>query len=139
MGNVAFLRRDAAADGGRQLRPPVSKAQRKAAKMARQIERDEKDVDMDINRALDAIALLAQNKNDPPALILRISTVEQTEITENIEKALEWLLPFANHWRNYVQNGFVQSQNPAARDDGRTRPRRRLHLVSEGDSNGKSP
>ena len=41
--------------------PTLSKAKRRQAKKQRQIERDEERIDADLNRALDAMALLAKN------------------------------------------------------------------------------
>ena len=109
-----------------------SRAARRRAKKERQIEKDEQRIDADLNRAIDAIALLAQNNVDPIALIHRISPMEEEEIASNIEKSLEWLLRFANQWRSYVQNRIVQTENIAAGNDGQARSGR-LHLVRRGD------
>jgi hypothetical protein len=126
-------RRVRAADGS--LQPSKSKAERAATKKTRQIEKDEERIDADLNRAVDAIALLAQNECDPIALIHRMSTMEEEEITANIEKAVEWIQRFTNHWRHHVQNGIIQTQNAAAGDDGQARTRG-LHLVRESDCGG---
>jgi hypothetical protein len=108
------------------------KAARRRSKQQRQIEKDEQRIDADLNRALDAIALLAQNEVDPIALIHRISPMEEEEIAGNIEKSLEWLHRFVNQWRSYVQNRFIQTQNVVAGNDGSTRAGR-LYLVRQSD------
>jgi hypothetical protein len=119
-----------AADGS--LQPPKSKSEKAAAKKTRRIDQDEETIDANLNRAIDAIALLAQNEGDPIALIHRMSPMEQDEISENIEKAVKWLIRFSNDWRSYVQNGIVQAQNAAPADDGQAWARR-LYLVTNGD------
>lgn len=112
--------------------PAPNKAKRRQAKKERQIEKDEALVDADLNRAIDAIALLAQNKVDPIAIIHRITPMEEEEIASNIENSLEWLQRFANQWRGYVQNRFVQTENIVAGNDGAPRAGR-LYLVRQGD------
>ena len=94
-----------AADGS--LQPPKSKSEKAAAKKARRIDADEEIIDANLNRAIDAIALLAQNEADPIALIHRMSPMERDETSENIEKAVGWLIRLSNHWRSYVQNGIT--------------------------------
>ena len=116
---------------GRGAKP---KAARRLAKQRREIEKDEQRIDADLNRALDAIALLAQNEVGSMALIHRLSPMEEEKITGNIVKLLEWLLRFANQWQSYVQNGIIQAKNSAPADDGQARARR-LHLIP-GDNHG---
>ena len=119
-----------ASDGS--LQPTKSKSERAADKMRRKLENSEKNIDENLNRVLDAIALIAQNHADPIALIHRISAFEHEEIAGNLEKAVNWLTRFADQWHRHVENGFVQTQNIASRRDDEARPRR-LHLVGESD------
>jgi len=116
---------------GRGAKP---KAARRLAKQRREIEKDEQRIDADLNRALDAIALLAQNEVDPIVLIHRLSSMGKVEITGNIVKLLEWLLRFANQWQSYVQSGIIQAQNAAPGDEGQPRARG-LYLIP-GDNHG---
>ncbi len=117
-------------------KPSESTAERTAKKAERLIQKSEQDIDSSLNRALDAIGLLAKNEIDPVTLIHRISTSENEEIAETLEKAVGWLNRFADQWDRYVQNGFVKSQSIASGNDGGARPGR-LYLVGKGNSSGQ--
>lgn len=112
--------------------PALTKVRRRRAKKERQIERDEERIDADLNRTLDAMALLAKNESDPVALILRTTPMEEEEIAGNLEKSLEWLQRFANQWLGYVQNRSLKAENIAAGNDGQAGPGR-LYLVRQSD------
>jgi hypothetical protein len=138
-------RKEAAAIGkllGRQVRaedgslqPTKSKTERAAAKQVRQIEKDEQRIDSELNRVIDAVALLAQNQCDPAALIHRIAPIEEEEVIENLDKAVEWFQRFTNHWQHHVKNRIIKAQDQASGNDGSTRTRR-LYLVRESDCGG---
>jgi hypothetical protein len=109
-----------------------NKAKRRRAKKERQIEKDEARVDADLNRALDAMAMLAQNEVDPIAIFHRITPMEEEEIASNVEKSLEWLQRFGAQWRSYVQNRFIKTENITSGNNGQARAGR-LYLVRQSD------
>jgi hypothetical protein len=119
-----------AADGS--LQPPKSKAGRTAAKKSRRIGNDEGDTDANLDRMINAIALLAQNESAPIALIQRMSTMQQDEVSENIEKALKCMIRFADRWLSHVRNGIAQSQTAASENAAAARAAQ-LYLVRESD------
>jgi hypothetical protein len=51
-----------------------------------------------IARLRSALAQLAQNEDSPDSIIQSIVSTDRAEIGANLEKSLEWLIRFADHW-----------------------------------------
>jgi hypothetical protein len=81
-----------AADGT--MQPPRAKGE-KVARAALHRKWDH------IARLRSALAQLAQNEDSPDSIIQSIVSTDRAEIGENLEKSLEWLIRFADHWRDH--------------------------------------
>src|SRR5215212_1367032 len=88
--------------------PELQIVGRQVRKSARQIRNAEARLDLDLSRALDAIEFLARNEIGPAPLIARISPSEAELVSQNLEKAVEWLTRFADGW--HVYTGNVQAE-----------------------------
>jgi hypothetical protein len=115
------------------LQPTRTKTERAAARDAKMARDADLRLDLELNRALDAIAFLAKNEIDPSPLIARISPVESAAVSENIQKAVLWLNRFANEWISHVNIGNEEAEG-ASTGIGNRIERRGLRLVRSRDS-----
>jgi hypothetical protein len=97
-----------ASDGSHQ--PPLSQAARSAARDEKRAEQADLRLDMELNRLLDAIALLAENHLDPAPLIARISPSERDLLVLQLGKAVSWVNRFASGWLRHVNIGNEEAE-----------------------------
>lgn len=114
------------------LQPIVSKGVRAGRRNTNKAEKADLRVDIELNRALDAISFLAKNEIDPAPLIARISTFESEELTEQVQKAVVWLNRFADGWLTHVNIGIEEIEVPFAGRSGSV-GRKGLRIVRSRD------
>lgn len=119
-----------ASDGS--LQPSRTKAERAASRDARLAQDADLRLDIELSRALDAIAFLAKNEIDPAPLIARLSTAESLSLNENIERAVLWLQRFANGWTSHVNIGNEEAKESST-GIGNQVERRGLRLIRSRD------
>jgi hypothetical protein len=87
-----------AADG--RMYPAPSAAERKTRRAIRQESADETKGALEILRLRKAISGLAANTRDPADLIKSLSSdIDEPEIREQLQDAVEWLTRFAEEWQ----------------------------------------
>jgi len=111
-------------------RPRRTKAERDAARDAKQALEADARIDADLSRTVDAIAFLSRNEIDAAPLIARISPMEAEAVSANLKKAVDWLNRFADGWHVFIGN--VEAEGTASGTGYQTR-RGGLSLVRHRD------
>jgi len=112
------------------LQPRRTKAERQAAKEAREGKKQRYRKWDHIARLRSAILQLAQNEDDPGPMINEIATSERAEIGANLRKSIDWLTRFMNEWRRHgeqEESNVSKNSHSVARslfkfEEGRRQP-----------------